>query len=85
MLRYHYLHDEKEIRIYFITLGMPSSSRRALDLVICTQRVAARKLWLLCVFSCQFVSDTIEKLHVALLRIFLEGSHESPRHGTSGL
>lgn len=85
MPHYHYLHDEKEIRIYFIRLGIPSSGRRGLDLVICTQRVAARKLWLLCVFSSQFVSDTIKKLHIALLRVLLEGSHESPRHGTRGL
>lgn len=60
---------------------MPSSGRRGLDMVICTQRVAARKLRLLRVFSGQFVSDAVEKLHITLLGILLEGSHERPRHG----
>lgn len=47
--------------------------------------MAARQLWLLRVFSGQFVSDTIEKLHIALLGVFLEGRHESPRHGSRSL
>lgn len=64
---------------------MPSSGRRGLDSVICTQRVAARQLRLLRVFSGQFVSDAIEKLHVALLGVFLEGRHESPGHGSRSL
>ena len=60
-------------------LGLASSSDRMnLDSVICTQRVTAGQLRLLGIFSSQFVSDAVEKLHIALLGVFLEGCHECP-------
>lgn len=46
-----------------------------------TQRVAAAQLRLLRVLALQLITDAVEQLHVALLRILLEGSDEGPRHG----
>lgn len=50
-----------------------------------TKRVATGELRLLCVFCSQFVSDAVEQLNVALLRVLLESRNERPRHGASGL
>lgn len=50
-----------------------------------TKRVAAGKLRLLSIFCSQFVSDAVEQLDVALLRVLLESRNKGPGHGTSGL
>lgn len=50
-----------------------------------TERVATRELGLLGVARLQLVADAVEQLHVALLRVLLEGRDEGPRHGARGL
>lgn len=50
-----------------------------------TKRVATGELRLLCILGGQFVSDAVEQLNVALLRVLLESRNERPGHGTSGL
>lgn len=50
-----------------------------------TERVATRKLRLLCIFCSQFVSDAVEQLNVALLRVLLKSRNERPGHCASGL
>lgn len=47
--------------------------------------MAAGKLRLLCVFGGKLVSDAVEQLDVALLRILLHRGDESPGHSASGL
>ena len=47
--------------------------------------MAAAQLRLLRVFALQLVSDAVQQLHVALLRILLQGGNEGPRHGACGL
>ena len=47
--------------------------------------MAAGKLRLLRVFGGELVSDVVEQLDVALLRILLHGRDESPGHGACGL
>lgn len=49
------------------------------------QRVAAAQLRLLVVLAFQLITNRIEQLDVALLRILLERRNESIRHGTSRL
>jgi hypothetical protein len=44
---------------------------------ICVQRVAAAQLWLLVVFAFELVANAVQELHVALLRVLLEGGDES--------
>lgn len=50
-----------------------------------TKGMTAGELRLLCVFCSELVSDAVEQLHVALLRILLESRDKRPRHGTSSL
>lgn len=45
-----------------------------------TQWMAAAELRLLSVLAIQLITDTIEQLHVALVRIFLERIDKRPRH-----
>lgn len=52
---------------------------------VCTQWMAAGKLRLLRVFGGELVSDTVEQLDVALLRILLHRIDESPGHSPCGL
>jgi hypothetical protein len=47
--------------------------------------VATAKLRLLSVFGSELVTDAVEKLDVALLRVLLHGSDEGPGHGACGL
>ena len=47
--------------------------------------MAAGNLWLLSISCGQFVANTIEKLYITLVRIFLESGKEGPGHGASGL
>jgi hypothetical protein len=47
--------------------------------------MAARKLRLLRVFGGELVSDAVEQLDVALLRVLFHCSDESPGHSTCGL
>ena len=47
--------------------------------------MTARKLGLLGVFRGQLVSDAVEELDVALLRVLLQRGDKSPRHGSSSL
>ena len=50
-----------------------------------TQRVATGKLRPLCVFGGELVTNAVQQLNVALLRILLQRGNEGPRHGTSCL
>jgi len=45
-----------------------------------TQWMAAAELWLLSVLALQLITDTVEQLHVALVRVFLKRIDERPRH-----
>lgn len=47
--------------------------------------MAARELGPLAVFAGELVTDAVEELDVALLRVLLEGGDEGPRHGTGCL
>ena len=47
--------------------------------------MAAAQLRFLAVLCGQFVTDAVEQLHVALLRVLLHDGDERPRHGASGL
>lgn len=47
--------------------------------------MTARELGFLSVPRREFVANAIEQLHVALLRVLLQGSDKGPRHGASGL
>ena len=50
-----------------------------------TKRMTTRKLWFLGITSLQLIPYSIQKLHIALLWVLLQGHDESPRHGTSCL
>ena len=50
-----------------------------------TKRMTARKLWFLGITSLQLIPYSVQKLHIALLRVLFQGRDESPRHGTSCL
>lgn len=47
--------------------------------------MAAAKLWLLRVFAFQLITNAVEQLNIALLRVLLERGDEGPAHGTSSL
>lgn len=47
--------------------------------------MTAGELRLLRVASCEFVTNTIEELDIALLGVLLEGTDEGPGHGTGSL
>lgn len=47
--------------------------------------MTARKLRLLRVLGLQDITNTVEKLNVALLRILLDSRDEGPRHGSGSL
>lgn len=47
--------------------------------------MTAAKLRLLRILARELVTDAVEQLHVALLRVLLEGRDESPGHGARGL
>jgi hypothetical protein len=46
--------------------------------------VTAAQLRLLVVLALELVANAVEKLHVALLRVLLQGRNEGVRHCTSG-
>lgn len=50
-----------------------------------TKWVTTGELRLLSIASSQFVTNAVEKLHVALLRFLLECCNEGPRHGAGRL
>lgn len=52
---------------------------------VLTKWVTARELRLLRISGSQFVTNTVEKLYVALLGFLLEGGDKGPRHGTGSL
>ena len=43
------------------------------------------QLGLLVILSLQLITNAVKKLHVTLLRVFLERRDESPGHGAGGL
>lgn len=47
--------------------------------------MTAAQLRLLAILALQFVPDTVEQLHIALVRVLLQTRHESPGHGARGL
>jgi len=47
--------------------------------------VTTGELRLLRIFGSELVTDAVEELHVALLRLFLECRDEGPRHGSGSL
>ena len=47
--------------------------------------MTATQLRFLRVLGLELIADGIEQLHVALLRVFLQGGDESPGHGACGL
>lgn len=49
-----------------------------------TQGMAAAQLRLLLVLALELVSDAVEQLHVALVRVLLETGNEGPGHGARG-
>jgi hypothetical protein len=49
------------------------------------KRVAARQLRLLRVLLGQLVTNAVEELDVALLRVLLQSADKGPGHGSSGL
>jgi hypothetical protein len=50
-----------------------------------TQRMTTAQLRFLCILLRQFISDAIEQLYVALLRVLLHSCNEGPGHGACGL
>ena len=56
------------MRLIIITLERP------------TQRMAATQLRLLRILASQLVSDAIQQLNIALLRVLLQCGDKSPRH-----
>lgn len=47
--------------------------------------MAATQLRLLAIFGRKLITNTIEQLNIALLRVLAKSSNESPRHSTSSL
>lgn len=58
---------------------------RQSQVLVLTQGMATAELRLLGIFCSEFVADTVQKLDVALLRVFLHSIDESPRHCASSL
>jgi hypothetical protein len=53
-------------------------------LIRLTQRMTAAQLRLLLVLALELISDAVEQLHVALVRVLLQAGDEGPGHGTCG-
>jgi hypothetical protein len=51
---------------------------------VLTQGVTAAQLWLLLILALQLISDAVEQLHVALVRVLLQTRNEGPGHGACG-
>jgi hypothetical protein len=47
--------------------------------------MTATQLWFLGVLGSELVTDAVEQLDVALLRVLLHGGDEGPGHGAGGL
>ncbi len=81
-----YLHYEEKVGVYqYLLVFSNSTETRRSRRERLTQWVTAAQLRLLGVLGGKLVTNTVQKLNVALLRILLHGSDESPRHSTSSL
>lgn len=79
-----HLHNVKQVGIYQNSqsgvLNEGIGNRREL-----TQRMTATQLRLLTVLALQLITNAVQQLHIALIRILLKRVDESPRHGASRL
>lgn len=76
--KYVYMTYSKSVSIS-ISLPFPFIARYGKEL---TQWMTAAQLRLLVIFALQLITDAVEQLYIALVRILAERRDESPRHGS---
>jgi hypothetical protein len=79
---YKYLHHEQQVRVCFRSVRTCFECCHKIGL---TKRMTTGELGFLGITCLQLVTNGVQQLHVALLRILLQSSDESPRHSAGCL